>query len=154
MPPNEIIRTRRELMGITKEEVASYASISLMEYYDIEGYGDEAYTVVPLGVMRSICKRLNLDLLSLFGIEDANHANDEMDISLFKLPRNELILHSRTKLGLSQDDLGDRIGFETVAVEDMERDPDFLERWSIELIQNLANALEIPVYLLLRPSAT
>jgi len=50
---------------------------------------------------------------------------------------------------LSQDDLGDRVGFEPVAIVAMESDPEFLESWSVGLVQELAAVLGLPPQVLL-----
>jgi len=60
-----------------------------------------------------------------------------------------MIRARRANLGLTQDQLGDLIGFETVAIVNMEKDPDFLESWSGELIVELAGYLEVPAQVLL-----
>jgi hypothetical protein len=88
--------------------------------------------------------------VQLFGIECHFCSTADADVDLFKLPRNELISKCRTALDLTREQLGNLIGFETVAIEEMEQDLDFLERWPVELIQQLAIALEIPVHALLR----
>ena len=67
----------------------------------------------------------------------------------FLLPRNLLIEKKRKILKLTQDELGDRIGFETIAIKDMEIRPDFLESWSYELVAELSTILEIPIQILL-----
>jgi hypothetical protein len=86
----------------------------------------------------------------MFGIACHFCSTAGADADLFRLPRNELISKRRAALGRTREQLGDRIGFETVATEEMEQDSDFLERWPVELIQQLAIALEIPVHALLR----
>jgi transcriptional regulator with XRE-family HTH domain len=150
MKPNELIRARREELGLKVADVASKAALGGAAYRDIESYEDEAFTTVPLGTLRSITEVLGLDLLSMFGIECHLCSTADADVELFRLPRNELTSKRRTALGLTREQLGNRIGFETVAIEEMEQDPDFLERWSVELIQQLAIALKIPMHVLLR----
>jgi DNA-binding XRE family transcriptional regulator len=120
------------------------------EYWDIEHHEDEGFTVAQLGKIRAIGRVLNLDILSIFGIGCQFCANDISVLKQLFPPRNELISQRRMSLGLTRNQLGDRIGFETVAVEQMERDPDFLEQLSVELIGELAGVLELPVHALLR----
>jgi len=150
MKPNELVRERREELGLREAEVASYAGLSRAEYRDIEHDEDEAFTVVQLGKLRAIATLLKLDILSMFAIECETQGDDTSNIGLFSRPRNELISLRREALEFTREQLGDRIGFETIAVEGMERDPDFLERWSVELIQELAKALTLPVHVLLQ----
>jgi DNA-binding XRE family transcriptional regulator len=103
-----------------------------------------------LHALRSICAALGLDILTLFGIECHFCAGNCPDADLFRLGRNELISRRREAVGLTREQLGDRIGFETTAIEEMERDPAFLEQWSVELILELAKELRIPEHALLR----
>jgi DNA-binding XRE family transcriptional regulator len=65
------------------------------------------------------------------------------------VPRNELIRSHREAFGLTQDQLGDLMGFYSVAIVEMERDSDFLERWSIDLVVELAGYLGLPPQVLL-----
>jgi len=149
MKPNELIRARREGLGLSPADVAMTASLGIPAYRDIEAYEDEAFTRAHLQALRSICEMLGLDLLSIFGIECQFCSGDYPD-ALFHVARNALISQRRMALGLTDEQLGDRIGFEAIAIEKMEKDPDFLELWSVELIQQLATELGIPVHALLR----
>ncbi len=150
MKPNELIRARREELGLKVAEVAATAALGGPAYRDIESYEDEAYKTVELRALRSICKVLGLNLLSMFGIECRLCTGDGSDAGFFRLPRNQLISQRRIALGLAREQLGDRIGFEMVAIEEMEEDPAYLEEWSVELIQQLATELRIPAQALLR----
>jgi transcriptional regulator with XRE-family HTH domain len=150
MQANEVIRARREELGLRAAEVAMAAGIGDDAYRDIESYEDEAFTTAQLQEIRSIFETLGLDLLSVFGIECRFCTGQTTEIDLFDRPRNEVIAQRRSVLGLTREQLGDRIGFETVAIEEMEQDPAFLERWSIQLIEQLARELGLPVQPLLR----
>ena len=72
----------------------------------------------------------------------------------YSLPRNVLIRKKRENKGLSADQLGDRIGFATVAVNNMEADPAFLETWALVYIQELAEAIDVPFQVLLAVKCT
>lgn len=63
--------------------------------------------------------------------------------------RNELVLNRREELGISQAQLADVLGFDVDAIEQIEREPSYLESWSIELVVNLANALNLSPMVLL-----
>ncbi len=53
------------------------------------------------------------------------------------------------RLGLSEGDLAERIGFDAGVVADMEKDPDYLDGWSVELTLSLASVLGVPPQVLL-----
>lgn len=149
MTPNERIRKRREELGLTQAEVAAQAGLGIYAYGDIELHKDEAYTVADLGAMRRICALLGLDLLSLFGVDCASCAGGAVADDFPQL-RDRLIAQRREALGLSRAELGDRIGFETGAIDAMESDAAFLEGWSAELIVELAQILGVSAHALLR----
>jgi len=150
MKLNELIRMRRKELGLREADVAAQAALGREAYRDIEWDENEAYTNVELLDLRAICKILGLDLLSMFDIECRFCSSAAPTDDVFDLPRNDLIAQRRIALGLTRDQLADRIGFETIAVEQMEQDPDFLERWSVELIERLATELRTPPQALLR----
>jgi DNA-binding XRE family transcriptional regulator len=148
-PVNQTIREARTRLRLRDTDVAACAGLSIHEYCDVESYEDEAFRVVHLGKMRRLCDVLGLDILDLFAIGCASCGKREQVAAGHQGPRDEMIRARRANLGLTQDQLGDLIGFETVAIVDMEKDPDFLETWSVELIVELAGHLELPAQVLL-----
>jgi transcriptional regulator with XRE-family HTH domain len=145
MKVNERIRRRREELGFNLSEVARFARIGVDAYRDVERYENEAFAVATLGTMRAICGALTLDMLSLFNIICPPQQGDEVGQRDLELSRNVIISAQRNALGLTREELGNRIGFETIAIDQMENEPDFLEQWSIELIENLASELRLPI---------
>jgi transcriptional regulator with XRE-family HTH domain len=150
MKPNEVIQIRREALGLKLEDVAATAALGVSAYWDIELHEDEAYSVANLSHLRAILKLLGLDMLPLFDIDCEFCKNQGLRLDLFDVPRSDLVTRRRVELGLTREQLGDLVGFEIIAIEWMEQGSDFLESWSIELIQDLANALSLPVHALLR----
>jgi len=149
MSVNQTIKAARERFGLTLADVAARSGLSWNEYFDVELHDDEAFTVVHLRHLKKLCEVLQLDLLDLLGIECAFCGKQEQAAAMPPVPRDELIRTRRVAFGLTQDQIGDLIGFYTVAIVDMENDPGFLERWSVELIVELAGYLEVPVQVLL-----
>lgn len=147
MKPNEIIRDRRQSLGITLNDVAQQAGLTIAAYRDIESYEDEAYTQAPLRSLRAICQALKIDLLALFNL-DSSASVPHSGLCL----RSKLIAEHRERLGLSQSELGDLIGFESYVVAQFENDPDYLEGWPLELIVDLSARLKMPVGALLGPN--
>jgi transcriptional regulator with XRE-family HTH domain len=146
---NETIRTARLRLGLSENDVAGRAGLSWHEYFDLELHADEGIEVVHLKNMKRVAEVLHLDVLDLFGIRCAFCDHPERSVSGSHLCRNELVRQSREAMGLSQDDLANGIGFETVAVAQMESDPDFLESWSVGLVRELAGILAVPPQVLL-----
>lgn len=146
---NEEIKAARERLGLTLRDVAERSGLSWNEYFDVELHENEAREVAHLRNVRKLCDALGLDLLDLFGVDCAYCLGRVEAAGMPPLPRNEAVRLWREKFGLSQDQLGDLIGFETVAIKEMEEDPGYLDGWSIELVEELAGYLEVPVQRLL-----
>jgi transcriptional regulator with XRE-family HTH domain len=146
---NKLIKSRREALGLTDVQVAEATGLSIHEYGDIEQHADEIFTVTELRQVRKLAARVGIDLFQLFDLSCAFCEQSQSFQQEYSLPRNELIRRQRTALGLTQDQLGDQIGFDVVAIQDMETSEDFLEGWSFELIRDLAKILKTPVQVLL-----
>lgn len=145
---NERFRAQRTRLGLTEAEASGRAGLSLDEYRDVEQHKDEAAQVLHLGNLRLLCSVLGLDPLDLFGIPCAFCAGTDTGLG-DRRGREEVVRTRRVALGLSQADLAERIGFEAGVVNDIERDPEYLEGWSVELVLSLAQVLEVPPQVLL-----
>lgn len=136
--PNELIKMKREKLALTEADVARQVGLSIFEYADIEQYEDELFTVTHLGEVRKLCDLLNIKICDLF----------ELDCSLVtrkNIKPNKLVHNKRIGLGLSKTQLADKIGFESLVIDQIESDAGFLEGWSFELIKELAIAINEPV---------
>jgi transcriptional regulator with XRE-family HTH domain len=148
-PVNEIIEEARKRLGLTEDEVAERSGLSWNEYRDAEWHEDEARDVVHVRNLKLLVQALGLDLLELFDIECALCGSKAPADVAAGLSRSELVRQRREQLGLSQDQLGDRIGFETVAIVEMEKNADYLDGWSVDLVVELAGILSVPAQVLL-----
>lgn len=140
--PNETMRARRHALGLTMSDVASRSSLTIDEYADIEDHEGEARSVVHVRDLKRVCEVLNLDLLELMGIECP--FCEQRSALVARSPRNELVQAQRRALGISEEELGDRVGFEKSAIQDLEADPDYLDGWSLSLVVRLAAELDLP----------
>jgi DNA-binding XRE family transcriptional regulator len=143
-----LFRQKREALGLTDYEIADLAGVPDNVYYDMENYANEAYRVATLGNLRRVINVLGIDISSIVELSGAEIISNSTQ-SLKEKKRNEQIAEARKKLCLSQDALADAIGFYVEAVNSMEGDPDFLEKWSLELIAKLSETLNISIYALL-----
>jgi transcriptional regulator with XRE-family HTH domain len=145
-----IIREARQRLNLTEEQCARKCGLSLWSYGDVEARGGEFFSNISLGTARRICNFLGLDLLDLtarfLGLEISNRlpVDDESYYS-----RNQLIAYTRSKRGMTQENLADSIGFGTVTVEFLERTPDFIESLPLKVVVELARSLELDPGLLL-----
>ncbi len=148
MTVNELLRDQRTRLGLTEAEVAGRAGLSLDEYRDVEQHEDEAVQVLRLRNLRLLCSVLALDPLDLFGVPCAFCARTDSGL-VSGGGRQEVVRSRRVALGWSQAELAERIGFEAGVVDDIERDPEYLEGWSVELVLSLAQVLGVPPQVLL-----
>jgi len=148
MTQNQRIRLRREELGLLDTDVANRIGISIAAYGDIEAYADELFDVVELRTVRALCAVLNLDVLDLIGTECEICSGRGNFSEELKLPRNVLVQNRRSVRGLSRAELAEAIGFEEVAIRQMESDPSFLDGWSVNLIKELSVLLDTPFQLL------
>lgn len=146
---NERIAERRQQLGLSDIEVAERTGLSIHEYGDLEQHAEEPFEVVPLGRLRAVCDTLKLSLAELLPREMLSCERSEASISLHEGRRNAIVEARRKKLELSRQELGDRLGFPAETVKLMEEDPDFLERWPIGYVRDVARELGIPLHVLL-----
>lgn len=146
---NKEIEARRRRLGLRDIDVAYNARLSIHEYGDLEQYSHELFDVVPLYHVKKVLRNLEFDWFKLFDLRcvfcDEGAADDED----YWLRRSVLVQKRRNSLGLSRDELGDRIGFEAWEIERVEMYTAHLESWVIENILKLASEIAVPPQMLL-----
>ena len=147
MKINEKIKKAREKLGLIDTDIVEKTDISIDEYCDIESYPDEIFTVTDLKELKQLCIVLGFDLFELFRLSPFfPFEKDDRNFEFaYKFPRHHLIKKRREELKLSEEELGALIGFEPIAIKNMEQDETFLESWTLELIVKLAKALRLPL---------
>ena len=146
---SDIIEQKRMELGLKEEDVAQKIGVNLSSYLDLEWHDHEISTVAMLEKAKKLFDILKLDFFEMVELKCAFcqlHKTFEED---YQLPRNELIKKRRKNLPLTQDELGDIVGFSEATIKDIEKDPFYLEEWSIDDILILADALSIPPQILL-----
>ena len=149
MNVNEKIKVRRQELGLTDVEVAKLAGLSIQDYSSIEMHVDEIVLYPHLYEVKEILKILKIDFFDLFEMHCDFCEEGKQYLKDYSLPRNELIHKRRIEMGLSASELGDRIGFEESAINDMEKDPNYLETWAIDFINDLSRVIDVPLQILL-----
>ena len=145
---SDIIEKRRLELGLKDLDVADFIGVNIDYYCDIEWYDHEISTVALLQEAKKLFDILKLEFFEMVDMKCAFcelHKSIDQD---YLLPRNKLIKKKRESLSLTRDGLGDHVGFSELAIEDMERNPNFLEEWSIDDILILAGVLAIPPQIL------
>jgi len=145
---NKTIEARRKELGLSDVQVAGEIGTNIHSYCDIEWHADEVYTVAELQQIKRLCGVLCLNPFDLFGMQCAFCGEGKEYLKDYQLPRNQLVKERREKLGLTQEQLGDKANFYGYAIEGMERNSDYLERSTIESILELAAAIEVPPQIL------
>src|SRR5882672_7265109 len=107
---NERIKARREQLGLAPAEVAARLGTSDGSYADIEQHADEIFTVTPVAKVRELCKILGLHPVELFELSSAN-ADSDKTAPVVPAQRGELVRKRREELGLTAEQLADRVGY-------------------------------------------
>ncbi len=145
---NKIVENRRKELGFKDTELADLIGLNIDWYCDIEWHEDELKTTVYLGIVKKLFEFLKLDFFEMVELKCAFCELDEAFERDYQLPRNELIKMRRKNLSLTREELGDKVGFYEIVVENMENEPDFLEKWVIVNILSLAQILSVPPQIL------
>lgn len=149
MKPNEKIKARRKELGLTDIEVAKLVELSIYEYGDVEQHAHEIFEVVALQEAKKICIALGFVFFELFDMHCAFCVEGKPHTEDLSLLRNELIASRRKKLGLSREELGNRVGFYEVEIENLENNPEHIEAWPIDFIKDLAVIIDVPIQILM-----
>jgi transcriptional regulator with XRE-family HTH domain len=143
------IKHRREELGLTDSYVALNCGLSTHEYWDIEHHADEICEVAQLAAVKKILKILRADFFDFFSAPCFFCEERKGSLEDYQRPRNELIRAWREKKGWSREELGDRVGFYEVEMQNLENDPNHIESWCLADIQLLATELDLPLQYLL-----
>ena len=146
---NKIIEKRRVELNLRDLLVAEKIGLNIDWYCDIEWHEDELESTVSLEIVKKLFDILQLDFFTMAEIECHFCVLKNEYLADFELPRNELIKRKRTALNMTRLELGDKVNFYEIEIENMERDADLLEGWVIEDIMLLAQTLELPPQILL-----
>lgn len=141
MKTNDLIRAKRQTLGMSDEEVARAAGISVDQYGDVEQYPDEFASSLTLSEARNVCAILGIEIIHLAGL-DSVHSKKICN-------RAHLIKSKRELKKMSAINFSSKLGFDISTVQIMESDKDFLEAWPLDLVLQVASVLEIdPKYLI------
>jgi len=143
------IKARREELGLTDVEVAKRVGVSIHDYSDIEVQAKEVFLYPEIRSVKKICEELKVDFLELFEMQCSFCEEGKKYLEDYSLPRSKLVNKRRLEMGLSTAQIGDRVGFEESAINDMENDPNYLETWPIDYIKDLSRILSVPLQVLL-----
>jgi transcriptional regulator with XRE-family HTH domain len=144
------LKTRRQELGLKEADIARLTGLSWNEYFDIELHPDEIFTVTKLYQVKKICEVLNLDFFELFEMKCIFCEDGKKYDNIYSIPVNELIKKRREEMGISREELGDRIGFYEVEIENLENNPDHLKTWTLDYIKDLSKEIDVPLQVLLK----
>lgn len=150
----EALRNARKKLELTEEACALACGLSDSCYSDVELDDAEFFMNISLGTARRICRFLHLDLLALtsqylsqdllpmphgeLNMADRSPATDAQFYG-----RHHLILDTRLARGMTDEDLAHAIGFEVIAVRELEQTPDYVETLPINVVVMTAVALDL-----------
>jgi hypothetical protein len=112
-------------------------------------YPDELCEAVALRSVKALCSILNLDAMQLLSIACAFCEEGKGFVADYNLSRNELIKHRRFALGLSAEELGNKVNYNVIEIQNLEGHPEYIENWRVHDLKALSDALAIPLQVLL-----
>jgi transcriptional regulator with XRE-family HTH domain len=135
---NDIIKQKRESRGISIQEICSRTGLSANQYEDLESYPHEFFEQISLGKVKKVCHVLEIDVKSLL-VE----SSEQKSFPQRSVPRNLLVTQERERLGLTREQLADQIGYETIAIEQVEAEEDYIDSMSPSAILDIARVLKM-----------
>jgi transcriptional regulator with XRE-family HTH domain len=143
------IEFRRKILRLTTEAVARLSGIDWNTYvFHIESSHRDIFGSCGVGELSKLCAVLDLRFFELFDM-DCDFCNSEPCLDEYALPINELICARRVRKGWSREEFGDRIGFLTSGVEELETNPEEIRNWWLDIIEPVAYELELPAQIIL-----
>lgn len=133
-------------MNLSEAAVAGAAGLTVSSYGDVEAYDNE-WADVPLGHLRLIGDKLQLDICSL--IQPNTSA---LPPSAAARSRSVTIADAFSATGRSITEISDEIGVIEAAVQKLLSDPDSLDTWPLEFVLSLCLSLNIPLRAVFSPS--
>lgn len=130
----EIIRTRREVLGLSQEELAvasgysNRSSITKIENGNIE---------VPISKLEKIANVLNMHLVDFF-------PHDNHKITHQKLWIGEIVKKRRKEMGLSSEELANLSGYSVDYIEGLEQGVTF--GYPVKALEDITNTLGLNVF--------
>jgi len=139
----------RKSLGLTTEAVARMTGIDWHTYaFHVETSHRDIFGSCGRGELTKLCAVLDLRFFELFDM-DCDFCNSEPYLDEYALPINELICARRVRKGWSRKEFGDRIGFLTSGVEELETNPEEIRNWWLDIIEPVAYELELPAQIIL-----
>jgi transcriptional regulator with XRE-family HTH domain len=131
----ERIKTLRERIGKSTDEVASLVGLGDMAYFDLESYDDELRTVLSLAQVKQLAAALGVATAALF----ADKATP-IDRSI---PYDELVglVQSRLGSGVSREAFEEEVGWDLGALLDSEAAT--LSGYCVEFLEELCPRIGI-----------
>ena len=146
---NEIIRQRREALGLSEAEFAARAGVE--ENEDLEAFPTEFIHVTELGEGRRMARVLGVELSALLDLGSCNGCPQmACHPEWSALSRNELLRARRESLGLSPRELAEHLHLRDERdIASWEESADALESFRLGDLVSVAAGLLIPFPLLL-----
>ena len=142
---HEYIRQEREKSGFTLHEMANRIGITMEEMWDIENDENEIFDAVDIRLIKKIALALNKSPLEIVGIESVDR-----DVLQSQNRRHEIIREKRIHQHMTQEELGDVIGFMEKAIQEIENDSQAIEYLlPYSAVIALSQCLDIPLQYLI-----
>ncbi|GAA4338879.1 hypothetical protein GCM10023165_17810 [Variovorax defluvii] len=131
MSPNQCIRRARTVLGLSEQETAARANLTIYELGDIEARAEEFASAIPIQNALRLCSVLDVSIHEVLGI-DTSPSSEHIPLGRYV----ELI---REMAHLAPDELNEKIGYETGFIQRVEGGSIDLLAYPVELALDIAS---------------
>jgi len=131
------LRSARERLELTPQEVASAAGINLPSYFDLEEQEGELYSALSLGELRALCHKLRIKPAHLFREEsDPSVAEEAIDFSRLAERINRYLIENDQSQATFESKVGWYLG-------GFLSSPEIASEWNVDCLRDICQELQI-----------
>ena len=136
----------RERLGLSQLDVSRETGITISEICDIEDYDNEIYSVSDIEDVKKLLTFLKLNFMDFFNIKCVFCSGKYSVCECFF---EDLFENKMNENSLTIKKLANSVGFEEIVIKKIKYDKSYLSKWSLELVKDFSEAIDIPIQILL-----
>lgn len=130
MSPNQHIRRARIDLGLSEEDVATRARLTIYELGDLELHSDEFCSAIAIENALLLCSVLDLSIFEVIGMAEGHVST--------LLPINEHVKYVRELANIGAGELDEELGYKNGFIKGVENCEIDLIKYPVELVVDIA----------------